>query len=128
MARATIIAIGLLAGALGSPALAQDAPATPAAAGVSYQVGEFACIPACHGQRRMARCDAVSTRASWTYVSDACPSAMINAPWPSDWSEAPVLAEMSPIPVAVNMSAIDPTIAPQIGSRYRETVLTRQGG
>jgi hypothetical protein len=137
-----IIAMGLAAGAFAAPAFAQDAPAAPSSpavppgataavctsAGVDYQVGEFACIPACHGQRRLARCDAISTRASWTYVSEACPSAMINAPWPSDWSETPVAAEMSPVPVAVNMSAIDPAIAPLIGSHYRQSVLTRQGG
>ena len=74
-------------------------------AGSQYQVGQFACIAACHGQRRLARCDAVAERASWTYVSEACPTAMINPPWPSDWTELPAVAEMSVIPLAVNKSA-----------------------
>ena len=39
-------------------------------------------IAACHGKRRLARCDAIAEKASWTYISDACPSAMINPPWP----------------------------------------------
>ena len=99
-------------------ALAQDQPAPSAGAtspgtttlacvnaGSQYQVGQFACIAACHGQRRLARCDAVAERASWTYVSEACPTAMINPPWPSDWTELPAVAEMSPIPLVVNKSA-----------------------
>ena len=78
-------------------------------AGSQYGVGEFACIAACHQQRRLARCDVVSEAASWTYVSEACPSAMIiNPPWPSDWSEVPAVAAMSPIPLTVNMTAIPP--------------------
>jgi hypothetical protein len=119
------------------PAAAQDAPATPAppapsaspavctSAGNTYHAGDYACIPACHGQRRLARCDMVGQSASWTYVSNACPSAMINAPWPSDWSALPAVADMTPLPVTVRMSAIDPKIAPLIGSHYRESVLTR---
>jgi len=74
-------------------------------AGSQYQVGDFACISACHGQRRLARCDKVAEHVSWTYVSEACPTAMINPPWPSDWSEIPAAAEMSPIPLVVNKSA-----------------------
>jgi hypothetical protein len=107
--------------ALSAPALAQDATAPPGGStpaptvaqvcktsGTSYKVGEYACIPACHGQRRLARCDASSNTASWTYVSDACPSAMLNAPWPDAWSELPVIADMSPKPVNVDRSAIPP--------------------
>ena len=33
--------------------------------------------------------------------------------------------DMTPLPVTVRMSAIDPKIAPLIGSHYRESVLTR---
>jgi hypothetical protein len=96
-------------------ALAQDQPApNPGAAGPGislaclnagnqYQVGQFACIAACRGQRRLARCDAVADRASWTYVSEACPSAMINPPWPSDWNEIPAVVEMTPTPLVANM-------------------------
>lgn len=91
-------------------------------AGVQYSVGEYACIPACRGQRRLARCDTVAERASWTYVDDACPSAMIiNPPWPSDWTEVPVVAVMTPIPLVVNLSAIAPDIAPKI-TRGRVTL------
>jgi hypothetical protein len=94
-------------------------------AGTQYKVGEYACIAACHGQRRLARCDAVAQSASWTYVSDACPSAMINPAWPSDWTETPALADMTPLPVTVRMSAIDPQIAPLIGSHFRQNVVSR---
>lgn len=76
--------------------------------GNPYQVGEYACIPACHGQRRLARCDTAGSAASWTYISEACPSAMINAPWPTDWNELPVAADMTPKPLVVNKSAPAP--------------------
>ena len=120
------------------PALAQDAPQQTAACisgGVTYGTGEYACISACHGQRRLARCD-VSTAsadqimqgahdarstagAAWTFLSDACPSVMIiNPPWPSDWNEVPVAANMTPKPVNVILSAISPDIAPRIGSHW----------
>jgi hypothetical protein len=104
--RIAIAAVALLV----TPAFAEDVapPASSAAActnaGLQYAVGEFACIAACHGQRRLARCDAVAEKATWTYVQENCPTAMINQPWPSDWSEVPVLAAMSPIPVNVNRS------------------------
>ena len=73
----------------------------------------------------MARCDQIGQAGSWTYVSNACPSAMINAPWPSDWSQIPATTDMTPVPVAVRMSAIDATIAPLIGSHFTESVLSR---
>jgi len=104
--------------ALAAPAPAQDQQSPPGQgsaslactnAGSQYKVGEFACIAACHQQRRLARCDVVSEKASWTYVSEACPSAMIiNPPWPSDWTEVPAVAAMSPVPVVVNYSALPP--------------------
>ena len=139
MAKRWMLAAGILTALSASPAAAQDAPAPPTptlacapglaavctSAGNTYSAGDYACIPACHGQRRLARCDAVGQSASWTYVSNACPSAMINAPWPSDWSELPAATDMTPLPVTVRMSAIDPKIAPLIGSHYRESVLTR---
>ncbi len=145
-----MLAAGVLVALSVVPAAAQDAPsatsplpsvpavpATPVppggagsstvclSAGNTYQAGDYACIPACHGQRRLARCDANGQTASWTYVSNACPSAMINAPWPSDWSQLPAATDMTPLPVAVRMSAIDPKIAPLVGSHYRESVRTR---
>lgn len=106
--------------------LATALPAVPAAkaqatticvdAGVEYRVGEYACIAACHGQRRLARCDVIAERASWTYVSNACPSAMIVPPWPSDWTEVPAVALMTPRPITVNMSAVAPALAPRIAA------------
>jgi hypothetical protein len=116
--------------------MAQDAPQNSRAAcmsgGVTYIAGEYACIPACHGQRRLARCDTsvssipqndhgatTTAGAIWTYISDACPSVMIiNQPWPSDWNEVPVATNMTPVPVKVILSAISPEIAPKVGSHW----------
>ena len=136
MAKRWMHAAGILTALSASPAATQDASTTPTlpapassvvctSAGNTYSAGDYACIPACHGQRRLARCDVVGQSASWTYVSNACPSAMINAPWPSDWSPVPSATDMTPLPVNVRMSAIDPKIAPLIGSHYTETVMTR---
>jgi hypothetical protein len=110
MQTAWIAALALIA----TPAFAQEAPQSspPSSsttlacmnAGQSYSVGDFACIAACHGQRRLARCDAVSQTATWTYVQESCPTTMINPPWPSEWTEVPALAAMSPAPVNVNRS------------------------
>jgi hypothetical protein len=107
----------VLAVAAATPSIAEDAPATGAPttlactnAGLRYQPGEFACIAACHGQRRLARCDTVTDKATWTYVQESCPTSMINAPWPSDWSEVPATAAMTPIPVNVNRSAPPPDV------------------
>ena len=97
---------------------AQEATLACSNAGASYQIGDLACIAACHEQRRLARCDLVSGAATWTYVSESCPSAMIlNQPWPSDWSQIPAIAAMSPIPIKVNSSAIAAAIAPKIFAR-----------
>ncbi len=128
VASAVILAAAFAAG----PAAAQNAPSQPPQApanavqsctsgGLTYQVGEYACLPACHGERRLAQCEvSVTTKQPlWTYVSDGCPSAMIiNPPWPSDWTETPVATNMTPLPVKVNMSAISPAIAPRIGSHW----------
>ena len=115
--------------------LAQDQSAPPAggaatnppgalpqmcmSSGTPYQVGQYACIPACHGMRRLARCDAAGDNVSWTFVSNECPSAMINAPWPSDWSELPVAADMSPKPMAVNKSVPPPDAATLAFATFR---------
>jgi hypothetical protein len=104
----------VLAAGLGGPAFGQDASLICTNAGNAYQVGEYACIAACHGQRRLARCDTIATSATWTYVSEACPSAMIVPEWPSDWTELPAIAAMTPIPVKVNMSGVAPDIAPKM--------------
>ena len=85
---------------------------------IKYVIGELACIAASHGQRRLGRCDLVSGAATWTYLSEARPSAMIiNSPWPTDWSEIPAVAAMTPIPIRVNSSAIAAAIAPKIFAR-----------
>jgi hypothetical protein len=109
---ARLSAAVLGAGLLVSPAAAQDQGEIKLScinAGNRYAVGEFACIAACHQQRRLARCDMVLNNTSWTYVSDTCPSAMIiNPPWPSDWSEVPAESAMSPLPVTVTYSAFPP--------------------
>jgi hypothetical protein len=108
-------AVAILAVAA-TASLAQDRPApTDSApgptlactnAGMTYQPGDFACIAACHGRRRLARCDTVADKASWTYVQETCPTSMINRPWPSAWSEVPVMTATSPIPVVIDRSAI----------------------
>jgi hypothetical protein len=120
MAVRTNLKLGFVILALSGPlpAFAQDqATLICTNAGISYKVGEYACIAACHGQRRLARCDAAAqTVASWTYVSDVCPSAMIKAPWPTDWTELPASTRMSPIPVTVNMSAPAPDMTALIES------------
>jgi hypothetical protein len=105
------------------PLAAQEASLSCSYAGRQYKVGEFACIAACHVERRLARCDAAT--ASWTYVSDTCPSASINPPWPSDWTETPVAAAMTPIPLTLNRSAIAPDMAPIIAARSRTALLSR---
>ena len=106
------------ASALALPAsAAETASLVCVNAGVSYKVGDMACIAACHGRRRLARCDVVAEKASWTYISDACPSAMINPPWPSDWSEIPAVAAMTPTPLVVQLCAIAPEIAPRIAPK-----------
>ncbi len=128
----TTCAVLLAAAGLAGPGAAQDAPSQPQQApanapqtcssgGVQYAVGEYACLPACHGQRRLAQCEinVTTEQPLWTYVSDACPSAMIiNPPWPSDWTETPVATDMTPLPKTVNLSAISPAIAPKVGSRW----------
>jgi hypothetical protein len=97
-----MIAPMLLAAGLVAPATAQDGPETALActnAGNSYSVGEFACIAACYHPRRLARCDVVSERPTWTYVSETCPSAMLpDPPAVDDLSAIPATFAMSPIP------------------------------
>ena len=83
-----------------SPSFAQDATFLCLNSGREYKIGEFACIPACHGQRRLARCDVVAEKASWTYVSDVCPSALL-PPAPSDTNMRPVAVAMTPLPLAI---------------------------
>jgi hypothetical protein len=56
---------------------AQDmSSGTCTAGGHIYQPGDIACIPACHGQQRLAKCDQSAKGFTWTTISDSCPSAM----------------------------------------------------
>src|SRR5262249_45385250 len=100
--RRTIFAALVMQGAWLAPALSAEATAPVCQnSGREYKVGEYACIPACHGQRRLARCDAVqSASATWTFVSDVCPSALL-APSPFDATARPIRAAMTPIPLPI---------------------------
>ena len=53
---------------------------TCAAGGQSYDVGDVACIPACHGQQQLAKCEKAGEGASWTSISNSCPNAMNLSP------------------------------------------------
>lgn len=71
------LAAALTAGCLA--AAAQDVtPATCAADGRNYQPGEIACIPACHGQQRLAKCERTDGGVSWTNISESCPNANLH--------------------------------------------------
>jgi hypothetical protein len=94
------------------PSFAQDARPICINAGHQYQVGDYACLPGCHGRQRYARCDALGTAASWTYISEVCPIALL-APRLPEQATLTVTTAMSPIPYDVSMSAI----APEIGAR-----------
>jgi hypothetical protein len=101
---ALVAATGLSIGMAG----AQEASLVCTNAGNSYKVGEFACIAACHGARRLARCDVVTETAAWTYVSDVCPSAMFVPGPPSEASQIPVKAAMTPLPGPLRISEMVP--------------------
>jgi hypothetical protein len=101
-----------------APALAADTTPVCVNSGREYKIGEYACIPACHGQRRLARCDSPGGQtpaatqpltATWTFVSDVCPSAML-PPSPSDATARPIKAAMTPIPLPIErtMSEMSP--------------------
>jgi hypothetical protein len=53
---------------------------TCVAAGRDYSIGEIACIPACHGQQRLAKCERTDRGVDWTSISDNCPAAMNSKP------------------------------------------------
>jgi len=68
-----LAATAVLAASLGG-AGAQEL--TCANSGNTYQVGDIACITACHqSQRRLARCERISYGTTWIYLSETCPSA-----------------------------------------------------
>lgn len=89
-------------------ARAQEATLVCTNAGNSYKVGEFACIAACRGARRLARCDIVVETATWTYVSDVCPSAMFVPGPPAEASQIPVKAAMTPLPGPLKICEMAP--------------------
>ncbi len=97
-----------------SPGMTAEASLICTNAGNQYHVGDFACLPACHGRQRYARCDAVADTATWTYVSDVCPMALLSPAEPPGVSFAPILTAMSPIPYDIPMSAIAADIAERI--------------
>jgi len=109
--RRIILAALVVQGVAVAPALSAEAAPVCQNSGRDYQVGEYACIPACHGQRRLARCDTIAQAASatWTYVSDVCPSAML-PPSPADATVRPIRAAMTPIPLPIEhmMSEMSP--------------------
>jgi len=96
------------------PAVAADASLVCVNAGRQYKVGDYACLPACHGRQRYARCDAVAAHASWTYISNVCPIALLAPTQPQAVSFAPVDAVMTPLPLNIALSAISPEIAKEI--------------
>ena len=100
--------------AAGVPAAAADASLVCVNAGRQYKVGDYACLPACHGRQRYARCDAVAEHASWTYISDVCPIALLAPAEPQDASFAPADSVMTPLPLNIALSAISPEIAKEI--------------
>jgi hypothetical protein len=105
--RRLLALLALLLVGLATGAVAQEQMAVCLNAGHQYQVGDYACLPGCHGRQRYARCDALGTAASWTYISEVCPIAAISPAMPKS---ATLIAAsvMSPIPYEVTMSALSP--------------------
>lgn len=107
---ATLLAMGM------AGAQAQDATLTCFNGGNQYKIGDYACIPACRGRQRYARCDAIASKASWTFISDVCPVAAVSPAARGGVSFAPVESAMTPIPFAFTSSAIAPEIAELIAA------------
>jgi hypothetical protein len=111
----TLIAAALMATVVSIPgAIAQEATLVCTNAGNTYKVGEFACVAACHGARRLARCDMILKSATWTYVSEVCPSARFVPGPPAEASQIPTLVAMSPLPGPLKISEISAEISPRI--------------
>jgi hypothetical protein len=109
-------AIFVLFGSTSLPTLAQDTSSTCTNAGRTYTLGQTVCIAACHGARRLARCDVVVETASWVYISEVCPSAMFVPPPPAGLSQTPLIAAMTPLPGPLKMSPIAPAISVQLAN------------
>jgi hypothetical protein len=116
MRKGRTLTVLVFAGAVAAsvPAAAADASLVCVNAGRHYKVGDYACLPACHGRQRYARCDAVAEHASWTYISDVCPIALLDPAQPQAASFAPADSVMTPIPLNIALSAISPEIARKI--------------
>jgi hypothetical protein len=100
--RVFIALLGLTIGL--TSANGQEASPTCTNGGNTYQIGELACIAACHGRRQLAKCEVVANVATWTQVSNVCPSALMTSP-PPDLSRIPAVAAMSPIPPNINLAS-----------------------
>lgn len=111
--RTTIGVLALATASVVAPAFGQEATPVCLNAGHQYAIGDYACLPGCHGRQRYARCDALGVTASWTYISDVCPIALI-APAQPVHATLTVATVMSPIPYKITMSAIAPEIEERI--------------
>ena len=78
--RSLVVAAGVAATL---PAFAAEVTLVCTNAGNQYQVGDYACLPACHGRQRYARCDSIAENATWTYISDVCPMALFTPKAPA---------------------------------------------
>lgn len=107
----SILVASVVAALAGSPASGQETTAVCTNAGYDYKVGEFACIAACHGARRLAQCKEASYGTTWIYVSDVCPSAHIVPPPPGNASQIPTVAAMTPLPGPLKISEIGPDVS-----------------
>jgi hypothetical protein len=102
--------LALIAAGWVAPVLAEDATPVCINAGHQYQVGDYACLPGCHGRQRYARCDTLGvSTTTWTYISDVCPIAAVLPPLP-DSATLTVTTVMTPIPYDITSCAIDPEI------------------
>jgi hypothetical protein len=104
-------AVMILAGLTVLPAAAQDADPFCRNAGNVYKVGDFACIAACHGARRLAQCKQATYGTTWIYVSDVCPSAHVVPPPLNNASQIPTVAAMTPLPGPLKISELSPEIS-----------------
>jgi hypothetical protein len=113
--RGILVGAALLAVTIaGTDVDAQEASLSCTNAGNTYKVGEFACVAACHGARRLARCDMVLKSATWTYVSEVCPSARFVPGPPAEASQIPTVVAMSPLPGPLKISTIAADMSPRI--------------
>lgn len=118
VAKATGAGVWLLLAAMTAPAAAEDTALICLNAGHQYQVGDYACLPGCHGRQRYARCDALGPATTWTYISEVCPVALFSPPLPVS-ATLVVETAMSPIPYPTMMSAVAPEFEGRIAEAGR---------